>query len=74
MGACLQTSIESNSFDGCSTLERITMRSTRPLDCRVDQGLLDGTTTKVYVPPETLFPYRTDYFWSVYASSILPDG
>lgn len=50
------------------------MRSTRPLDCRVDQGLLDGTTTKVYVPPETLFPYRTDYFWSVYASSILPDG
>ena len=46
----------------------------RPSDCRVGQGLLNGTDATVYVPPEALSRYRADYFWSVHASRALPEG
>lgn len=67
-------SIADGAFAGCPTLERIVVRTARPSDCRVGQGLLDGTGAEVYVPAEALSRYRSDYFWSAYAGRISPDG
>ena len=66
--------IADGAFEGCPTLERVIMRSGQPSDCRVGQGLLDGTDANIYVPPEALSRYRSDYFWSVHAAGILPAG
>ena len=66
--------IADGAFEGCPTLERVIMRSGQPSGCRVGQGLLDGTDASIYVPPEALSRYRSDYFWSVHAAGILPDG
>lgn len=60
------------AFRGCAALERIVIQSEVPSDCRVGQGLLDGTAAKIFVPREALSGYRTDYFWSIYGGSIQP--
>lgn len=72
----LQSSVRSvagGAFAGCPALERVVLRAARPSDCRVGQGLLDGTDAGVYVPPDSLSRYRSDYFWSVYAARIFPN-
>lgn len=66
-------SITDNAFSECSHLERIIMLSPKPSDCTVGRGLLEGTNACIYVSPETLSTYRTDYFWSIHAQHILPD-
>ena len=48
------------------------MESTKPSDCTVGPGLLDGTNANIHVIPDVLSTYRTDYFWSVHAQHILP--
>ncbi|MBR1781216.1 MAG: hypothetical protein IJ751_07445 [Oscillospiraceae bacterium] len=65
-------SIADGAFAPCAALERIVMEQDTPSACRVGQGLLDGTSARVYVPPDALSAYRTDYFWSVYGTLILP--
>lgn len=64
--------IADGSFAGCDALEQIVLESAKPSDCTVGQGLLDGTAANVYVLADVLSAYRTDYFWSVHASRILP--
>ena len=64
--------ISDGAFDGCAALERIVMLSQRPSACRVGRGLLEGTGAKIYVPPQALSAYRTDYFWSGYGADIRP--
>lgn len=64
--------IADGAFAGCSALERIVMESTTPTNCTVGQGLLDGTGANVYVIPDVLSAYRTDYFWSIHGQRILP--
>ena len=66
--------IADGAFDGAPALERVVMRSGRPADCRVGQGLLKGTDAAVYVPAQALSRYRADYFWAVHAQRILPEG
>ena len=66
--------IADGAFAGCPGLERIALLGARPSDCRVGQGLLNGTDATVYVPPEALSRYRADYFWSVHASRVLSEG
>lgn len=66
--------IADGAFAGCPGLERIVLLGARPSDCRVGQGLLNGTDATVYVPPEALSRYRADYFWSVHASRVLSEG
>ncbi len=65
-------SIGDGAFEGCARLERIFLENPGPSDCRVGQGLLEGTGALVLVPEEALSDYRTDYFWSVYGSRIQP--
>ena len=64
--------IVDGAFSGCGALERIVMESTKPSDCTVGPGLLDGTNANIHVIPDVLSTYRTDYFWSVHAQHILP--
>lgn len=64
--------IGDGAFDGCAALARIELTQVSPSACRVGQGLLDGTSAGIFVPPEALSAYRTDYFWSIYAPSIFP--
>lgn len=64
--------IGDGAFDGCGALRRIVLDQPVPSACRVGQGLLDGTDAKVYVPAEALSAYRTDYFWSLHGSDLLP--
>jgi hypothetical protein len=66
--------IANGAFACCDALESIVMESTNPSDCTVGIGLLDGSTATVYVSPEALSSYRTDYFWSVHAQRILPQN
>lgn len=65
--------IGDGAFRGCGSLMRIRLESVEPARCRVGQKLLEGTDANVYVPGTALSDYRTDYFWSVYGSRILPD-
>lgn len=65
-------SIADSAFSGCSALTQILVQSLSPSGCNVGRGLLDGTGAKVYVSPDALSSYRTDYFWSVHAQNILP--
>ena len=60
------------AFSGCTALERIVVEQNSPSACRVGQGLLEGTNARIYVPADALSAYRTDYFWSVYGTLILP--
>lgn len=64
--------IAGGAFRGCAALERVVVEGTVPSACRAGQGLLEGTNAKIYVPAEALSAYRTDYFWSVYGTSIQP--
>lgn len=64
--------IADGAFSGSGALEHIVMESTKPSDCIVGTGLLDGTKASVYVIADVLSAYRTDYFWSVHAQRILP--
>ena len=64
--------IADGAFSGCAALERIVMEQNAPSACRVGQGLLEGTGARIYVPADALSAYRTDYFWSVYGTLILP--
>ena len=63
--------IGDGAFYSCTALRLIVLEQPIPAACRVGQGLLDGTDAKVYIPAEALSTYRTDYFWSVYGTSIL---
>lgn len=66
--------IADGAFTGCEALKRIVLRSDEPSACHVGQGLLDGVNAKVYVPEEALSKYRTDYFWSVYGTNLMPQS
>lgn len=63
--------IMDGAFASCPTLTDIILLSLDPSACRVGQDLLSGTTATIYVPKDALSDYRTNYFWSVYASRIL---
>ncbi len=65
-------SIRDGAFQGCPALERIVLQSENPAACQVGQGLLEGTGADILVPVQALSDYRTDYFWSIYASRIYP--
>ena len=65
-------SIADGAFSGCSALTRILVQALSPSGCNVGRGLLNGTDAKIYVSPDALSSYRTDYFWSVHAQNILP--
>lgn len=62
--------IEDGSFDGCAALERLVMEQDAPERCTVGPGLLRGTDALVYVPPDRLSAYATNYFWAVHASRL----
>ena len=64
------TVIENGSFNGCSSLKRLILSQSSPSQCAVGNGLLFGTSADIYVPTESLGVYKTNYFWSVYASHI----
>ena len=68
------TWIADGSFSGCSQLERITLVRLSPSGCSVGQGLLDGTSALIAIPSSAYSAYATDYFWSPYASSMVPSG
>lgn len=63
--------IMDGAFAGCPLLTEIILLSADPSACRVGPDLLSGTAAMIYVPPDALSDYRTNYFWSVYASRIL---
>ena len=64
--------VSDGAVSGCNSLERIVFTNDVPSTCRVGQGLLEDCEAKLYVPAASLSAYRTDYFWSVYGSSLLP--
>lgn len=64
--------VSDGAVSGCNSLERIVFTNDVPSSCRVGQGLLEDCEAKLYVPAASLSAYRTDYFWSVYGSSLLP--
>lgn len=64
------TRISDGSFAGCSTLERLVIRSASPEKCVVGQELLKGTDCLVYVPEEAFSTYQTNYFWSAHAARL----
>ena len=64
--------IADGAFAGCASLERICLVNDTPSSCRVGQGLLEGSSAKLYVPSGSLSAYRTDYFWSVYGVNLQP--
>lgn len=63
--------IMDGAFASCPTLTDIILLASDPSACRVGQDLLSGSTAMIYVPKDALSDYRTNYFWSVYASRIL---
>ena len=68
------SAIEDNSFSGCDSLEKLYIKNTRPENCTVGAGLLDGTKALIYVPAERLSVYKTNYFWAPHAARIRADG
>lgn len=62
--------MEDGSFDGCTALERLVLRSPSPEKCVVGRELLKGTDCLVYVSAESFGAYQTNYFWSVHAGRI----
>lgn len=67
-------SIADGAFAGCDALTQIFVQSAKPSACIVGSGLLDSTNANIYVHPDVLSAYRTDYFWSVHAQHILPQA
>lgn len=65
--------IYDGSFDGCTRLERIILTSRSPNTYSTGDGLLEGTSARIYVPSSALETYRTNYSWQKYAAMILPD-
>ena len=66
--------IENGSFAGCTRLESVILRQTRPNAITPGDNLLQGTDCVILVPAHAYSQYQTSYFWSVYASRIRPDG
>ena len=62
--------IEDYAFSGCTQLREIHLWGTRPSRIQVGEHLLDGTDAYLYVPPESLSAYRTDYRFSRYAEKL----
>lgn len=63
--------LEDNMFEGCNNLVKIIMDGVEPEECQVGQNLLHGTQAKIYVEPELVSDYKTNYSWSQYGNAIM---
>lgn len=62
--------IYDRSFDGCTALERITIKTRVPNTISVGNALLEGTDATIYVPREAYATFVTNYTWAQYHSRI----
>ena len=65
------SAVADGAFAGCTGLENIFLTYAVPA-VRVGSGLLTGCDARIRVPEAGLSAYRTDYFFSVFGSRILP--
>ncbi len=64
--------VPDRAFEGCTALEAVILLQEDPGMCTVGEGLVTGTRANVYVPAGSYGDYCTNYFWSRYASRLLP--
>ncbi len=60
------------ALEGCAALKTIFLDQPDPGQCTVGRELLRGTDASVAVPTASYAAYCTNYFWSPYASRLIP--
>ena len=62
--------LPNGSFVGCDNLKKIVLKHTEPSQITVGYGLLNGTSSAIYVSEASVSAFKNNYFWGRYAKQL----